>query len=83
MKITKKVAITIVAVAFAMYAGFLIKKGFYDEGWSSEDQMKEDLLGSYVVMLGLPDTEKNRKKYRKMTIEQLKKDLGFDTEVIE
>ena len=83
MKKTQKVAFTIVAIAFAIYVGFLVKKSFVDEGWSSEDEMKQDLLGKYVIKLGLPDTDANRKKYSKMTIEQLKKELGFDTEVIE
>jgi len=46
MKKTQKVAFTIVAIAFAIYVGFLVKKSFVDEGWSSEDEMKQDLLTS-------------------------------------
>lgn len=70
-------------LSIAIYGGFLIKKSFIDKGFPNENIEKEVLLGNYVILLGLPNTKENRDKYRKLTIEQLKKELRFDDKIIE
>lgn len=69
---------SILGVGLAIYGAFLFKKSFIDQGYPNENVEKEVLLGNYVVMLGLPNTKANRDSYRKLTIQQLKKELGFD-----
>ncbi len=69
---------SILGVGLAIYGAFLFKKSFIDQGYPNENVEKEVLLGNYVIMLGLPNTKANRDAYRKLTIDQLKKELGFD-----
>lgn len=69
---------SILGVGLAIYGAFLFKKSFIDQGYPNENVEKEVLLGNYVIMLGLPNTKANRDTYRKLTIQQLKKELGFD-----
>lgn len=76
----KKRAAWILGGIFAVYILFIAKKTFWDEGYPSEKDEKEVLLGYYVVMLGLENTQGNRDKYRSMTIPELKKELRFDYE---
>ena len=74
----KKILITLVGVGLAIYGAFIFKKSFIDKGYPSESIEKEVLLGNYVIMIGLPNTQKNRDTHRNLTVEQLKKELGFD-----
>lgn len=83
MRKTKKILLTALGIGLSIYAIFLVKKVYIDKGYSSEAQAKEILLGQYVIMLGLPNTKSNRDKYRSMTIEQLKKELQFDSIIVE
>lgn len=74
----KKVLLTILGLGVAFYATFLIKKAFVDKGYPSEKAEKEILLGNYVISIGLPNTKENRNKYRNLSIEEIKKLLGFE-----
>lgn len=78
MKKSTKIILAISISALVIYGGFLIKKSFVDKGYSSQDEEKDFLLGNYLIMLGIPDTKANRRKYSYMTIEALKKELGID-----
>jgi hypothetical protein len=79
----KKSLIIIVGIAAIIYGGFLIKKSIYDKGYPSESDEKEIFLGYYVISKGLPNTKQNRNKYRSMTLQQLKKELGITDTVVE
>lgn len=74
----KKLLIGIATIGAVIYGGYLIKKAFLDKGYQSKEDAKETLLSYYVLSLGLPDTKANRDKYRKMTLDQLKKELGLE-----
>lgn len=80
---TKKILITIAAISFLVYSAFLVKKSFVDKGLGDMEEEKEELLGRYVIMMGLPNNKLNRDKYQNMTIEQLKKELDFDSDAAE
>lgn len=80
MKKSTKIILTVLGVAALGYGSFLLFKTF--RGFSSKDEEKEFLLGNYFIMMGIPDTKANRKKYDYLTLEQLKKELGTD-EVID
>lgn len=80
---TKKVLITLLGLGLAIYGAFLFKKSFVDKGYPNESVEKEILLGNYVVMKGLENTKQNRDKYRNLSLEQIKKELGFDTPIPE
>lgn len=77
MKKGLKISLIVVSLGLAFYSGYLIKKAFLDKGYPNEQVEKEVFLGYYVLMLGLPNTKANRNKYRNMTLEQLKKELGI------
>ena len=77
----KKILISILGIGLAIYGAFLFKKSFLDMGYPNEKIEKEILLGNYVVMLGLPNTKDNRDKYRNLSLQQLKKELKFDSVV--
>ena len=74
----KKILISLLGIGLAIYGAFLFKKSFIDEGYPNKEVEKEILLGNYVIMLGLPNNKKNRDAYRNLTLEQIKKELGFD-----
>lgn len=74
----KKIALISVMVVSLAYGGFLLKKAFFDKGYSSQDEEKEMLLTNYLIMIGEPDTPANRRKYRKLSLEQIKKELGIE-----
>jgi hypothetical protein len=80
---TKIIILSFLGLSLAIYGGFLIKKAFIDKGFPNENIEKEVLLGNYVILIGLPNTKENRDKYRSLTIEQLKKELGFNDNIIE
>jgi hypothetical protein len=82
MKI-KNVLITLASIGVLIYAGFLIKKSFYDQGYPTEKDEKEILLGYYVLSIGLPNTKNNRNKYNSMTLKQLKDALGINDVIVE
>lgn len=73
----KKVLISVVTIAAVIYAGYLIKKSFIDKGYESKEDEKETLLSYYVISLGLPDTQENRDKYKSMSLDSLRKELGI------
>lgn len=74
----KKIALISVMVVSLAYGGYLLKKAFFDVGYSSEEEEKEMLLTNYLIVLGIPDTPANRKKYRSVSLEQIKKELGIE-----
>lgn len=78
-----KISVIVLGVAFLGYSAYLFKKAYIDKGFGSEEAEKEILLGYYVVFLGLPNTKINRDKYRNMTIEELKKQMNLQDEVID
>jgi hypothetical protein len=53
-----------------------------DKGYGSDEAEKDILLGYYVLYLGLENNKQNRDKYRGMTIEQLKKALNIQDQII-
>jgi len=77
MKAKKIVLISVMVVSIA-YGGFLLKKAFFDSGYSSKDEEKDMLLTNYLIMIGEPDTPSNRRKYSSMSLQQLKKELGIE-----
>ena len=77
MKITKKKIYWILGGIAALYVLFVIKKGYVDKGFPSEEVEKEIMLGHYVVMKGLEDTKANRDKYRNMTLPEIYAALGI------
>ena len=76
----KKLLFTVLGIGLAIYGAFLFKKAYVDKGYPSETAEKEILLGNYVIMLGLPNTKENRNKYRNLSLEQIKKELGIEAE---
>jgi hypothetical protein len=79
----KNTLIAVVSISAIVFSLWLIKKNTYDDGLGTKDEEREELLDRYLIMKGIPDTKRNRNRYKSMTTEQLKKELGFDTEVIE
>lgn len=77
MNNTKKIIITTLTLGALLYAAFLIKKSFFDKGYYSDEDEKEVLLGYYVISLGQPNTKANRDKYKSMSLENLRKELGI------
>jgi hypothetical protein len=78
MKKGVKITLIVVSLGLAFYSGYLIKKAFIDKGYPNESVEKEVFLGYYVLMLGLPNTKANRDKYRSMSLEKLKQELGIE-----
>ena len=74
----KKIALISFMVITIGYGGYLLKKAFFDNGYSSKDEEKEMLLTNYLIVMGIPDTPANRRKYRNVSIEQIKKQLGIE-----
>lgn len=70
--------LSLLGISLAIYGAFLFKNAFVDKGFPSEDVEKEVLLGNYVIMLGLPNNEANRNKYRSLSVAELKKLLKLD-----
>ena len=60
------------------YGSYLLKKAFFDKGYSSEEQEKEMLLTNYLIVMGFPDTPANRRKYRNLSLAEIKKELGIE-----
>jgi len=60
------------------YGSYLLKKAFFDKGYSSEEQEKEMLLTNYLIVMGIPDTPANRRKYRNLSLAEIKKELGIE-----
>jgi hypothetical protein len=60
------------------YGSYLLKKAFFDKGYSSEEQEKEMLLTNYLIVMGIPDTPANRRKYRNVSLAEIKKELGIE-----
>jgi hypothetical protein len=77
-----KIAVVVLGVAFVTYSAYLYKKAFVDKGYGSDEAEKDILLGYYVLYLGLENNKQNRDKYRGMTIEQLKKALNIQDQII-
>lgn len=74
----KKILLISVMVISIGYGSFLLKKAFFDKGYSSTDEEKEMLLTNYLIMIGEADTPANRRKYSSMSLQQLKKELGIE-----
>ena len=74
----KKIALISVMVISIAFGGYLLKKAFLDTGYSNQDEEKEMLLTNYLIVIGVPDTPANRKKYRSLTVQQIKKELGIE-----
>lgn len=69
----KQVVFSLIGVGLAIYGAFLFKKGWIDKGFPNEEVEKEVLLGNYCIMMGLENNKQNRDKFRKMSLDELKK----------
>lgn len=76
MKI-KKIILGVLGVGLAIYGAFLIKKTFIDKGYASSQEERDILIAQYLILKGLPDTPSNREKYKSVSLEQIKKELGY------
>lgn len=77
MKAKKIALISVVAISL-LYGAYLLKKSFFEKGYSSQDEEKQMLLTNYLIMIGERDTPANRIKYGKLPLEQIKKELGVE-----
>jgi hypothetical protein len=77
MKAKKIILISVMVISIG-YGSYLLKKAFFDKGYSSEEQEKEMLLTNYLIVMGIPDTPANRRKYRNLSLAEIKKELGIE-----
>jgi hypothetical protein len=77
MKAKKIILISVMVISIG-YGSYLLKKAFFDKGYSSEEQEKEMLLTNYLIVMGIPDTPANRRKYRNVSLAEIKKELGIE-----